>query len=147
MISEIYKQEGINLSFNNFTFSDYSIKGNKGKLQQILLNLISNAKDATIGKEERNITLNLNYVNEKLSIDIIDNGKGIAADIQEKIFDPFFTTKEVNKGTGIGLSLVQTYVTELNGILHVESELNKGATFRIELPATQIISEDVKKPA
>ena len=147
MISEIYKQEGVTLSFKNFTFSDYSNKGNKGKLQQILLNLISNAKDATIGKEERNITLNLNYVNEKLSIDIIDNGKGIAADIQEKIFDPFFTTKEVNKGTGIGLSLLQTYVTELNGILHIESELHKGTTFRIELPATQIIREDVKKPA
>ena len=63
-----------------------------------------------------------------------DNGNGIPDDLLDKIFDPFFTTKDVNKGTGIGLSLVHNFIEEMNGTLKVESEIKNGATFIITLP-------------
>lgn len=134
MLSEIYQKEGIYLTLNQNVLEKYVINGNAGKFQQVLMNLISNAKDATEGKEVRNIDISMTSQNESLIIKVKDNGCGIPHSLEEKIFEPFFTTKEVNKGTGIGLSLVHNFIKEMDGTCHVQSEQDKGTTFTLELP-------------
>jgi two-component system cell cycle sensor histidine kinase/response regulator CckA len=67
-------------------------------------------------------------------LEVADNGTGIAPDIIGKIFEPFFTTKEKNKGTGLGLAAIYGIVKQSGGFIYVDSELGKGATFRIFLP-------------
>jgi two-component system cell cycle sensor histidine kinase/response regulator CckA len=80
----------------------------------------------------------------EIQISVRDNGRGIPAEIQEKIFDPFFTTKDVNLGTGIGLSIVNTIVKEHNGKIGFSSGDN-GSEFRVRFPVSQAVS-DVQIP-
>ncbi len=79
-----------------------------------------------------------------LAIEVADTGQGISETLFEKIFDPFFTTKETGKGTGLGLSTVQAIVHTHGGYVTVSSEVGKGTTFRILLPASA--AEAVDKP-
>jgi signal transduction histidine kinase len=68
-------------------------------------------------------------------LEVSDNGKGISPRLTERIFEPFFTTRPQGKGTGLGLSICNAIVTAHGGTLTVESEVGKGSTFRVELPA------------
>ena len=135
MLNEIYEKDGIHLKFNNTLNEQYLIHGNRGKFQQIIMNLVSNAKDATQDKDLRVINITIGNEVDKLIIDVDDNGCGFPDSLKEKIFDPFFTTKEVNKGTGIGLSLVHSFIKEMNGSIRVESREHVGSKFTLELPA------------
>ena len=72
--------------------------------------------------------------NNRISIEISDNGPGIPKEVLQKIFDPFFTTKEVGKGTGLGLSISYSIIEKLGGRIMVASEEGKGTTFTIYLP-------------
>lgn len=108
------------------------------------MNLIANAKDATEGQKERKISIALNNDADFFYISLKDNGKGIPEEIQEKIFDPFFTTKDVNKGTGIGLSLSNNFINELNGELKVSSKVGEGAIFHIKIPIHKEIEQEIK---
>jgi len=76
-----------------------------------------------------------------VSVAVADTGSGIPREILDKIFDPFFTTKEQGKGTGLGLSTVMGIVKSHKGFLQVHSEVNKGTTFRIFLPALESLAE------
>jgi len=78
---------------------------------------------------------------DKINIIIKDEGVGIAKEMLSKIFDPFFTTKDVGKGTGLGLSICQAIVEKHNGVITVQSEPNKGATFTVQLPQTELKSK------
>ncbi|MFK8138921.1 MAG: PAS domain S-box protein [Bdellovibrionales bacterium] len=134
MINEIYQRDGINVSLN-CTFDDrHFLRGNRGKFQQVIMNLISNAKDATRGLSSRRIEIEAVVRSNKAFIEVVDNGMGIPEELREKIFDPFFTTKEVNEGTGIGLSLVHSFVQEFDGDLSFESTKEEGTRFIIEIP-------------
>jgi signal transduction histidine kinase len=134
LLAGIYNKEGIQLTFNAGGEKEIWVEGNSGKLQQVLINLISNAKDATEGQESRTIEVSLTCdVGGSAVIRVEDNGPGVPVELREKIFEPFFTTKEVNKGTGIGLSLVHTIVQEHQGHILLE-EKSEGASFRVELP-------------
>jgi len=105
-------------------------------LQQILLNILSNAKDATEGNRgPRAISVITEDSGKFTKISINDNGHGIPKELQERIFDPFFTTKAPGSGTGLGLAIVRSLVTSMNGKITVHSEVGKGTTFDIELPA------------
>jgi signal transduction histidine kinase len=121
-----------------------------GRLNQVLMNVISNAIDA-IEERDKNksieemkqdpstitITTELNAEKQVL-IRIADNGKGIPESIRQQVFDPFFTTKPVGKGTGMGLSISYQIITERHhGRLYCHSTPGKGAEFVIEIPVRQ----------
>lgn len=114
------------------------IKCYPGKLSQVFMNLVTNAVQATRlpGRQPIDRVINVrSYLSEdKIYVEIKDNGNGIPTEIQEKIFEPFFTTKDVGEGTGLGLSIVAGIVGEHNGQLSFTSNANEGTTFLITLP-------------
>jgi signal transduction histidine kinase len=115
------------------------IETDRGKLQQILLNLVNNAFQAI----DNGCCLDIHASTsgaDKVGITISDNGCGMPQDNLSKIFEPFFTTKERGKGTGLGLTITYGLVKKLNGDISVESKENEGTTFTITLP-TQIHKE------
>jgi len=113
----------------------YKVLGNQNELEQVVTNIILNAKDAIkCIKKSGQINISISQDNDYIKMKIKDDGIGIPKEILPKIFDPFFTTKEVGKGTGLGLSICQAIVEKYNGKIMVESELNRGSTFTVELP-------------
>ena len=110
------------------------VYGNAGKLQQVFTNLILNARDAipdggritlrAVGSDDR----------DALTVEVVDNGIGIAPENVARIYDPFFTTKGVGRGTGLGLAVSYGIVQEHSGHIAVESSPGRGTTFRITLP-------------
>jgi signal transduction histidine kinase len=109
-----------------------------GKLNQVLMNLISNAVHATRmdnrNMAERIVTVKTSSINDKIQIVVKDNGTGMKDEVRKKIFDPFFTTKQVGEGTGLGLSIVLGIVHEHGGEINVESDWGSGTSFIITLP-------------
>ncbi len=126
----------------------WSVLADPSQLNQVVLNLCVNARDAMpdgggITIQMRNQTLDNLYVEMNpgskpgnyILIKVTDTGGGIPREIKDKIFDPFFTTKEVGKGTGLGLSTVLGIVKSLGGFINLYSEMGRGATFKVYLPA------------
>ena len=106
--------------------------GNAGKLQQVFLNLLVNARDAMPeGGELRILT---EAVDSKIEIIVQDTGVGISRDNIKKIYDPFFTTKVAGKGTGLGLSVTYGILQEHGGTITVDSKPGAGTSFKLELP-------------
>ena len=108
------------------------IAGDQAQLQQVILNLISNAIDA-IGKEGT-VSVKSRADDSVIRVAIADTGPGIPENMQKKIFDPFFTTKSSGKGTGLGLWISYTIIEKLGGSLTLRSQAGKGAEFTITLP-------------
>ncbi len=109
------------------------IWSDKGQLQQIFLNIISNSMDAISQSGVITIQTSLK-AKDKILVEINDNGPGIKPHVMEHIFDPFFTTKETGKGTGLGLSITYGLVKKLGGDIKVHSIVKEGVTFYIYLP-------------
>jgi signal transduction histidine kinase len=112
------------------TGDDFKINGFRNEFQQVILNLVNNAKDAIV---EKSITHGkIEIVLDKKSIHIKDNAGGVEEDIIDRIFEPYFTTKEQGKGTGIGLYMSKVIIEKnMSGKLSVENKSN-GAMFSIE---------------
>ncbi len=108
------------------------------QLQQVFLNLITNAIDAHDGKPYGTIRVSTQAEPgaEQVRLTVADTGSGIAREHLSRIFDPFFTTKPVGKGTGLGLSICYSIIRRLGGTIEVDSEKGKGTTFTIVLPVT-----------
>ena len=102
------------------------------QLQQIFLNITSNAIDA-IGSNGRIILATSQIDDDNIMVSITDDGPGISEEVKKHIFDPFFTTKETGKGTGLGLSITYGLIQKLGGEIDVISEVGKGTTFEITL--------------
>lgn len=120
----------------------YLVRGNLNELEQVVTNMVLNAKDAIKKiKKSGNIYIILSESGDKIKIEIKDDGVGIPKELISKIFDPFFTTKEVGKGTGLGLSICQAIVEKHNGLITVQSELNRGSVFTVQLPKVKVGSE------
>jgi PAS domain S-box-containing protein len=126
------------------------INGDDGQLQQSLLNLLINSRDAmpnggTITVQSKKIRIHKSTSltqevreGDYAIISISDTGIGIKKDIQQNIFDPFFTTKDPGKGTGLGLSVVYGVVNSHNGFITFESESEKGTHFMMHFPVIQV---------
>jgi PAS domain S-box-containing protein len=107
-----------------------------GSVEQMLLNLALNARDAM--PEGGKLTIRTFSPNEKrVILELADTGIGMDKETQSRLFEPFFTTKEAGKGTGLGLATVHRIVMKSGAKIVVESELKKGTTFRIDFPAYQ----------
>ena len=112
------------------------IQGNPGKLQQVFLNLLLNAKDAMPGGGRLRVATRYNGHVEAM---VADSGSGIAPEHLKRIYDPFFTTKTMPKpgerrGTGLGLAVSYGIIQEHSGKIHVESAVGSGTTFHLEFP-------------
>ena len=114
---------------------DLAIQGDIGKFNQVLLVLLSNARDAFLGKSVLNrvIEIKSRIESDKIIIQVEDNAGGVPEEIIGKIFEPYFTTKFKDKGTGIGLSLSYNIIKKMDGKLDVTNSKN-GALFKITLP-------------
>ncbi|HYA79742.1 MAG TPA: ATP-binding protein [Methylocystis sp.] len=137
------------------------VKADINQFEQVIINLVVNARDAMpeSGGKVHIRTRNLPAAEcaslkeamlpaaDYVLIEVEDNGHGIAPEVMEKIFEPFFTTKEVGKGTGLGLSTVFGIIKQSGGFVFVESEVDKGTTFRILLPRYIPQQEEMAAPA
>lgn len=138
---------------------DLLINANKGMIEQVIMNLCLNSKDAIEGNKgrisissdviilEKNIcdSCHENMSGAYISIQIEDSGTGMGAVTKKRLFEPFFTTKEVGKGTGMGLSIVHGIIHNHNGHILVDSEIGNGTTITILLPPA-IKSDDLSAP-
>jgi len=155
MVSEQFKHKGINLILT----LDENIKtpiGNTYKFEQVILNMIINAKDAIEEKKKHlqkdfNKTIEItSYADIKnIFVEVKDNGIGIDPDKIDKVFLPFYTSKETGTGTGLGLSISFGIIKDMQGNIEVQSKLQKGTTIKITIPAEtkRKVSQVQEKPA
>jgi two-component system cell cycle sensor histidine kinase/response regulator CckA len=109
------------------------IKADRGLIDQVMMNLLINGRDAMPQGGTLTITTRNDY-DGRVMLEVTDTGHGMSPEVQARIFEPFFTTKEPGKGTGVGLATVYTIVTQAGGAIEVESAEGRGTTFRISLP-------------
>ena len=119
------------------------VLGNAIQLEQVFINLLTNARDALEEAAEKTIRIATASDGKEIRVAFADTGCGIAADVEQRIFDPFFTTKEVGTGTGLGLSITYSIVKEHGGEITVSGEPGGGARFVITLPVSD--EEPVEK--
>ena len=112
----------------------FIIPANSGQLQQVIMNLLVNAKDALEKQTDATIWITTLNEEDNIVLEISDNGSGMPEQILTRIFDPFFTTKDPGKGTGLGLSVSSTIIASFGGTLTVKSAPDAGTTFKISLP-------------
>ncbi|MEA2986005.1 MAG: two-component system, cell cycle sensor histidine kinase and response regulator CckA [Alphaproteobacteria bacterium] len=137
----------------------WPVKVDISQFEQVIVNLAVNARDAMPEGGKLTVrTANVSADESKdlpfkgmppadyVLVEVSDNGVGIAPEIIEKIFEPFFSTKDVGKGTGLGLSTVYGIVKQTGGFIYVDSEIDRGSTFRIFLPRHVPSAEDVEQP-
>jgi PAS domain S-box-containing protein len=135
----------------------WSVQGDPTQLHQVLMNLSVNARDAMQDGGRIHISAENVVIKESdpviqkggkpgmfVLVTVADTGGGISAELLDRIFDPFFTTKERGKGSGLGLTTVQTILKNHGGFVIVESELKRGTRFKVYLPA--LASSPVSKP-
>jgi two-component system, NtrC family, sensor kinase len=116
------------------------VAGNRGKLQQVLVNLVLNAKDALQEKGSGSVRILTARTSKGVELSVVDNGIGMPPEVLRKIYDPFFTTKSnpsegQRKGTGLGLAVTYGIIQEHAGTIEVNSTPGEGTVFRLELPA------------
>lgn len=145
MLSTQFKSHGVELDVE-LAEGLPIVSANPFSLEEVVLNLLNNARDAVEQRMKMNPSLSsarvlvrtsLNGVRagKEVEVEIIDTGVGIPKDIISKVFDPFFTTKDPDKGTGLGLSVSRSIVEEAEGALHIQSTPGEGTAVTLSLPA------------
>ncbi|NUN98620.1 MAG: response regulator, partial [Candidatus Omnitrophica bacterium] len=134
------------------------INADASQIEQLIVNLVMNARDAVTGQGTIQIELASTVVDEVRQIGtfeilpgdyvrlaVVDSGVGISAEARSRLFEPFFTTKEVGKGTGLGLSTAHEIIRKSSGLIDVESKVGDGTTFRVRLPGVEAPPSTVDK--
>lgn len=116
---------------------DPVVRGNAIQLEQVFLNLLSNARDAMRQVERKLICVSTRVEGDTLRIAFEDTGPGIPLEFEHRIFDPFFTTKDVGSGTGLGLSITFGIIRDHLGAIQVDNRPGEGVAFVVELPILQ----------
>jgi CheY-like chemotaxis protein len=136
--------ERIEIVLNSAT-DPVPFEGDAGMIEQVLLNLCVNARDAMPSGGTLEITTAIVKMDETAEhpgtwarLEVRDTGIGMSADVQERIFEPFFTTKEIGQGTGLGLATTHGIVMQHGGWIGVESAIGKGTTIDVHLPALAV---------
>ncbi len=114
------------------------VYANATRIEQVLVNLLINAAQAIEGDDHEAAEVCVRVraaADDTVVVEVSDTGVGIPAELVDRIFDPFFTTKPVGSGTGLGLPIVHSIITAHGGSVHVQSEVGKGSTFTVVLPA------------
>lgn len=156
-LSKVGVPENINFHYN-IENDLFMVHGDMTQLQQVIINLLNNARDAVGDVPNPDIELTLSiYVADTLfkqsypdtltdhfaRLSVHDNGSGIATEHLTQVFEPFFTTKEVNKGTGLGLAMCYGAVQGHQGVIKVQSELGVGTRFDVYLPLVERLTEEL----
>ncbi|MCX6377020.1 MAG: ATP-binding protein [Armatimonadetes bacterium] len=127
-----------------------AVYSNPDHIMQILLNLLTNSRDAVVDADRKRITIRARRENGTVAISITDTGCGMSDEVLEHMFDPFFTTKGVGKGMGLGMALSRNLVDQMGGTIEVESKVGEGTTVTIRLPigagATSADSQPAEHP-
>lgn len=148
LLGEILRKDGVDLEIN-IPNKPMEIIASVSRLQQILVNLITNAAHASEGKDERLVALTLdNSDSGMVRLMIEDNGSGIPEEIRHQIFDPFFTTKASGKGTGLGLGITSRIIEELGGNIQLESTVGEGTCFIVTFPPAdkfEVITDEISE--
>lgn len=128
------RADGIRISFDPPADPVY-VQGGEVRLQQVIVNLMTNAMDAMAGQPEKRIEIGITHKEDAICVSVRDSGPGL--DDPDKIFDPFYTTKEVgqSEGMGLGLSISYGLVQSFGGAIIGRNHPEGGAAFYVELPA------------
>lgn len=154
VVEHLFDQENVIVK-KRYSPEEILIRADRDKLKQVLMNLLSNARDAIDGKGAITVGTEIRRDNKEVEISVSDTGAGISPDILDRIFDPFFTTKSVGSGTGLGLSVSFSIIQELGGRIEVQSPPwsrggeevleAKGTLFIIRLPFSDENPENIPK--
>ena len=136
LVQEQLRLRGIEVELE-LTPEELLVLGSPIQLEQVFINLLTNARDALTDAPRKTIKISSSRDENWIRIAFSDTGPGIPPEIQPRIFDPFFTTKEVGTGTGLGLSITYSILKEYGGDISVSSARGKGARFTIELPVAR----------
>lgn len=131
-----FRQAAVELVCAAVPMPGVAVHGSANHLLQVLINILLNAKDAS--RQGGVVRLENAEVGDEVALRIIDHGSGIAPENLAKVFDPFFTTKDVDKGTGLGLAISHGIVERHRGRIEIDSEVGRGTTFTVVLPARRI---------
>jgi signal transduction histidine kinase len=121
------------------------VRGHAGQINQVFMNLLTNAAQALAGRDNATITIQTRGDSAGVEVKIIDNGPGIPPDVLPRIWDPFFTTKDVGEGTGLGLSIVHELVERHGGSIECDTKVGEGTTFIVRLPRQIQVLEPARK--
>jgi signal transduction histidine kinase len=125
-------QKGRHIAFAIDCADDIHLTGDRQQLTQVLVNLLTNASDASRSGDE--VALVARTTAGEAVVEVMDRGEGIPADLHETVFEPFYTTKPTGQGTGLGLSLAHKIVTEHDGMIEIDSEPGVGTRVVVTLP-------------
>ena len=126
------RQSGVNIEYS--PNRALLVRANSIRLEQVLVNLISNALDAIEHKEHPKLTISTSEHSETIEVSVKDNGLGIPQEDLPHLFDPFYSRKSSGKGLGLGLSIAYNIIKDFGGSIHVESQEHQGTTFIVTLP-------------
>ncbi|CAN5250302.1 hypothetical protein BH11MYX1_BH11MYX1_14790 [soil metagenome] len=121
------------------------VRGHAGQINQVFMNLLTNAAQALSGREHAKITIETRGEGDYVEVKIGDNGSGIPSDVLPRIWDPFFTTKDVGEGTGLGLSIVHELVERHGGVIECDTKLGEGTTFTVRIPRLIAVTAELRK--
>ncbi len=121
------------------------IMAEHNRLEQVFINLVSNAIDAIDEKSSqpglqnspKRLSIRSFAENDQVMVHVTDSGTGMSEEVKNKIFEPFFTTKKVGKGTGLGVSISYGIVKDYNGSIEIDSEAGTGTAFKLKFPAVR----------